>query len=168
VSLLRRLIVPVILATVALGVLLALPPLTTTRALAIWVVLVASIALLLLVRESRGPSHSSRFEAALQRRETEPTKQVELLRMERELVLGSADAVYAHRRFLPRLRAAAEARLASRFGVEMDRRPEVARELLGEHAWELLRPDRPEPIDRHGPGIPRAHVTALIERIESL
>ena len=166
-SLARRLSVPVALATVALVVLLALPPVSTSRALAIWAVLVAGIALLLVVRHSRVPHHS-RFEAALEGRKTAPPQEVELLRMERELVLGSADAVYAQRRFLPLLRAAAAARLASRHGIELDRRPDAARALLGEHAWELLRSDRPEPADRHGPGVPRAHVAALIERIESL
>jgi hypothetical protein len=83
-------------------------------------------------------------------------------------VLGSADALYAHRRFLPLLRSAASARLARRHGIELERRPDAARELLGEDSWELLRPDRPEPADRHGPGVPRAQVAALIERIESL
>ncbi len=166
-SLARRLVVPAAAATVALVVLLAFRPVSTSRALAIWVVLVAGIALLLLVRHSRVP-YRSRFEAAFRGEEAAAPEQVELLRMERELVLGSADAVYAQRRFLPLLRAAAAARLASRHGIELDRRPDAARALLGEHAWELLRPDRPEPTDRHGPGVPRGQVAALIERIESL
>ena len=155
-------------ATVALVILLAVRPLSTSRALAIWVVLVAAIAMLLLIRHSRGPRRAHRFEAALRGHEAEDSQPVELLRMERELVLGSADAVYAQRRFLPLLRTAASARLDSRHGIELDRRPEAARALLGEQAWELLRPDRPEPADRHGPGIPHAHVVALIEQIESL
>ena len=167
-SLARRLTVPVAVATVALVVLLALKPVSTPRAFAIWVVLVAAIALLLLVRHSRGPRYARRFEAALRGREAEASEPVELLRMERELVLGSADAVYAQRRFLPLLRAAAGARLASRHGIELDRKPEAGRALLGEEAWELLRPDRPEPADRHGPGVPRERVATLIERIESL
>ena len=88
--------------------------------------------------------------------------------MERELVLGSADADHAHRRLLPLLRATAAARIAARHGFELERRPEAARALLGEDVWELLRPDRPQPEDRHGPGVPRARVAAVIERVESL
>jgi hypothetical protein len=88
--------------------------------------------------------------------------------MERELELGIAGAGHAHHRLLPLLRAAAAARLASRHGIELERRPEAARELLGEEAWELLRPDRPEPVDRFAPGIPRARVAGLIEKVESL
>jgi hypothetical protein len=159
---------PAVVAAVVLVGLLALRPLSTSRALAIWIVVVAAIALLLLVRDSRGTRQPSRFEQALRGRAHPPQQPVELLRMERELELGIADATHAHRRLLPLLRAAAEARLASRRGVDLDRRPELAEALLGEEVWELLRPDRPEPADRHGPGVPRANVTAAIERVESL
>ena len=65
----RRLAVPVAAATAALVVLLALRPLSTSRALAIWVVLVAAIALVLLVRHSRGCGpQRARLEAALRGR----------------------------------------------------------------------------------------------------
>jgi hypothetical protein len=167
----RRLIVPAVVAAVALAVLLALRPLSTSRALAIWIVIVAALALIVLVRHSHGNGSAPRvrrFEAVLRGRPETVSQPVELLRMERELELGIADAIHAHRRLLPLLRAAAAARLASRHGVDFDRRPDAAQALLGEHAWELLRPDRPEPADRHGPGVPREHVTALIERVESL
>jgi hypothetical protein len=166
----RGLVLLAVVATVALVVLLALRPLSTSRAFAIWILLLAGIALIALVRHSRrgGPERGSRFEAALDVRKAKVPPPVELLRTERDLELGIADAIHAHRRLLPLLRAAATARLLSRHGIELDRRPEAARALLGEHAWELLRPDRPEPEDRHGPGVPREHVAALIERVESL
>jgi hypothetical protein len=168
VRLARRLALPAVVAAVLLVGLLALRPLSTSRALAIWIVVVAAIALVLLVRDSGGARRPSRFEAALPGRKEPPQQPVELLRMERELELGIADATHAHRRLLPLLRAAAEARLASRRGVDLDRRPELAEALLGTDVWELLRPDRPEPSDRHGPGVPRESVTAVIERVESL
>jgi hypothetical protein len=167
----RQLARPAFLAAVVLVVLLALRPLSTSRALAIWVVVVTAIALVLVVRHSRGgraPQHTGRFEAALRGRTETPQPPVELLRMERELELGIADATHAHRRLLPLLRAAATARLDSRHGIELDRRPEAAEALLGEDVWELLRPDRPAPADRHGPGVPRERVAAAIERVESL
>ena len=168
-SLVRGLAVPVVVATVTLVVLLALRPLSTSRALGIWVVVVAALALLVLVRHSRSRAqHAPRFEAALRGRPSAAAEPVELLRMERELELGIANAGSAHHRLLPLLRAAAAARLASRHGVELDRRPDAARALLGEEAWELLRPDRPEPADRFGRGVPRERVAAVIERVESL
>jgi hypothetical protein len=171
VRLARRLAWPTVIAAVVLVVLLALRPLSTSRALAIWVVVVVAIALVLLVRHARarrGPRHASRFEAALRGRRDTPQPPVELLRMERELELGIADSAHAYRRLLPLLRAAAEARLASRHGIELNGRPGAAEALLGEETWELLRPDRPEPADRHGPGVPRASVAAAIERVEAL
>jgi hypothetical protein len=160
-----------IVAAVALVVLLAIHKLSTSRALAIWVVLVAALVLVALVRHSRQDDEEEparRFEAALRRRKPATSAPEELLRMDREIVLGAADADHAHRQLLPLLRTAAAARLASRRGVELDRRPETARALLGEEVWELLSPDRPEPADRHGPGIPRESIAAVIERVEAL
>jgi hypothetical protein len=169
VNLARRLVAPVFIATAALVVLLALRPLSTSRALGIWIVIVAALALLLLVRHSHGGERPGlRFEAALRGRTPTHSEPVELLRVERELELGIANAASAYFRLLPQLRAAAAARLASRHGVELDRRPDAARALLGEEAWELLRPDRPEPADRFGRGVPRERVAELIERVESL
>src|SRR5204863_7912748 len=139
--------------------------------LAIWAVLVAAIALIVLVRhshESTTPQHARRFEAALRDRPVTTPQPVELMRVERDLELGIAGAAHAHHRLLPLLRAAAIARLATHHGIELDRRPDAARAVLGEEAWDLLRPDRPEPDDRFAPGVPRERVAALIELVESL
>jgi hypothetical protein len=158
-------------AIVALVGLLWTPKLSTPRALGIWVVLATALFLLSLIRHAReyeGREPASRFEQALRRRKPTSSQPEELLRMERELVLGSADADHADRRLLPLLRATAAARIAARHGFELERRPEAARALLGEDAWDLLRPDRPPPEDRHGPGVPHRRVAALIERVESL
>jgi hypothetical protein len=160
-----------LIAVAALIALLAIPRLSTPRAVAIWIVLVAGLVLVALIRQRRehaGPKPAGRFEQALRGAKPEASQPPELLRMERELVLGSADADHAHRRLLPLLRATAAARIAARHGFELERRPEAARALLGEDAWELLRPDRPKPADRHGPGVPREQVVAVIERVESL
>jgi hypothetical protein len=166
-----RLVRTSIVAALALIVLLAIPRLSTPRALAIWVVLVAAFVLITLVRHSRahgGPEPARRFEAALRERKQTVSEPEELLRMDRELVLGSADADHASRRLLPLLRKAATARIAARHGFELERRPEAAHALLGDDAWELLRPDRPEPADRHGPGVPQKEIAAVIARIEAL
>jgi hypothetical protein len=155
---------------VALVVLLSLPELPTSRALGIWLVLVTAIVLFVLNRHARDtwPTPAPRFEQALRARKPPASQPEELLRMDRELVLGSADADHAHRRLLPLLRATAAARIAARHGLELERRPQQARALLGEDVWELLRPDRPEPEDRHAPGVPRKSIVAVIERVESL
>jgi hypothetical protein len=160
-----------IVATVALVTLLAIPRLSTARALAIWVVIVTALVLLALIRHSRGhdgTEPAQRFDQALRGQKPTTSQPVELLRLERDLLLGVANADHAQRRLLPLLRAAAAARLAARHGFELERRPEAARALLGDDVWELLRPDRPQPEDRHGPGVPRKRIVAVIERVESL
>lgn len=170
-SLARRMVGPAVLATIALVTLLSVRAASPSRALAIWFVLVAGLVLLALIRHFRehaGPRPARRFEEALRTRKPPVAQAAELLRMERELVLGTADAEYAQRRLLPLLRSAAAARLDARHGFELERRPESARALLGDDVWELLRPDRPAPEDRHGPGVPRDRIEAVIERVESL
>jgi len=159
------------LALGALAGLLAIHRLPTARGLAIWVVLVTALALILMIRHSReygGPEPPSRFEEALRTRKPPATQPEELERMDREIVLGNADADHAHRRLLPLLRATAAARIAARHGFELERQPEAAHALLGDNVWELLRPDRPHPEDRHGPGVPRAQIEKVIARVESL
>jgi hypothetical protein len=151
--------------------LLAIPPLSTSRALAIWVVLVTAIVLLVLIRDSRehdGPEPPRRFEEALRGSKPARAQTADFLRMQRELDLGVASAAHAHRRLLPLLQAAAAARLESRHGIELERRPNAARALLGDDVWELLRPDRPAPEDRHGAGVPRDQIAAAIEAVEAL
>jgi len=166
-----RLVRSTFVATVVLVVLLLVPKVSTARAFAIWIVVATALVLLSLIRHSRevaGPGPRSRFEQAVRGQKAAASQPEELLRMDRELVLGSADADHAHRRLLPLLRATAAARIAARHGFELERRPEAAQALLGDDVWELLRPDRPEPADRHDPGVPRARITAVIERVESL
>jgi hypothetical protein len=162
-----------LLATVLLAALLVLRPLPAPRSFALWILLLAAIVLGELVRttraaDARNARRAARFEQALQRKRAERRRPPELDRMEREIVLGVASAAHAYRRLLPRLRAAASARLSVRHGVAFERQPDAARGLLGEHAWELLRPDRPEPKDMNAKGIPLPHIEALVERIESL
>jgi hypothetical protein len=166
----RSLTLPVSMAVLTLVVLLSLRPVSTSRTLAIWIVLATAITLATIVRRPHGGEErrAARFEAALLKRPAEAPPPVELLRMERELDLGIANAAHAQRRLLPLLRAAAAARLGSSHGIELDRSPATARALLGEETWELLRPDRPEPADRHGPGPSPRRIAAAIERLEAL
>jgi hypothetical protein len=171
VKLVRRLGWPAVAAAVVLVVLLSLPELPTSRALGIWVVFATAVVLLVLNHHAGDQPWAvpvPRFEQAVLRRAPATPQPEELLHMDREIVLGGADADHAHRRLLPLLRSIAAARIAARHGFELERRPEAARALLGEDAWELLRPDRPEPEDRHAPGLPRKSIVALIERLEAL
>jgi hypothetical protein len=92
----------------------------------------------------------------------------ELVRTERDIVLGTSGAGHLHDRLLPMLREAAAARLSAGHNVDLERRPDAARALLGDDAWELLRPDRPQPRDRTDPGISMRRLRDVIGTLEKL
>lgn len=104
--------------------------------------------------------HRSAFDRALAEavRGDKPLHEVE--RMAREVTLGAATAYDLHVRLLPQLRQIAQARL-ERTGHTMS--PET----LGRW-WELLRPDRPAPENRHGPGISPSELRALVSDLERM
>jgi hypothetical protein len=163
-----RLALPVTGTVVVFVVLLAVRALPVTRSLAIWVVLLTAIALRELVRSI--PRHEQRpaFEAALGRRDTVAPAPAPFAGMERELQLAAGYADHAHRRLFPLLRATAAARLSTSHGIDLERRPDAARRVLGDDVWELLRPDRPQPADGLANGPRREEIAAVISRLESL
>jgi hypothetical protein len=163
----RRLIVPFLLVTVGLVIALGLHPVATDRILAAYVLALAALGLELMTRvlSSRSVTgQPSEFERALAHEAHKPTRPTDLLRIERELSLGVASAGHLHTRLLPLLREAASARL----GFELHRAPSRAHAALDDEAWELLRPDRPAPEDRHGTGAPLRKVEHCIETLERL
>jgi hypothetical protein len=161
----------VFFATAGFVVALGLQPISTQRIVAAYVLVLAGIALAALTRVTRSASERpapSPFEEALRARPAQPMRPPELVRTERELTLGTTNAGHLHQRLLPLLRDCAAARLAARHGIDLERRPEAARLVLGEGAWELLRPDRPAPEDRNAPGVPLRHVASIIDTLERL
>jgi hypothetical protein len=59
------------------------------------------------------------------------------------------------------------ARLGRR-GIDMTRAPRSAQQLLGDRLWEIVRPDRPSPANRAGPGLASSELREAIERLEQL
>ena len=157
--------------TALLVVMLGIRPLPIQQIVAAYVLVLAAIALAALTRIARRASDlppPSAFEAALRARVVEPMRPPELVRTEREIMLGTSSAGHLHQRLLPMLREAAAARLSANHNVDLARRPDTARALLGEDAWELLRPDRPEPHDRNDSGIPMRRLRAVVSTLEEL
>jgi hypothetical protein len=109
----------------------------------------------------------SPFEQRLTRERVPPTRPNELIRVERDLLLGTESAGHFEARLLPLLRGAAAARLFRR-GVDLTRQPEAARHLLGDELWTFVRPGREEPPDLHAAGPSIRVVRRLVERIEAL
>jgi hypothetical protein len=87
--------------------------------------------------------------------------------MERQVGLARGSAGDLHERLCPLLRDIARDRLATA-GIDLDRDPEVAAHALGPETWELIRPDKPPPRDRHGPGASLADVRTAVGRLEGI
>jgi hypothetical protein len=82
-----------------------------------------------------------------------------------DFALGTAFDL--HFRLRPHLRLVAEYRLATR-GVRLDTQPERARALLGQDAYELVRPDRPEPEDRGAGGLDLPTLRRVVEALDGI
>jgi hypothetical protein len=157
--------------TALLAVMLAVRPVSIQQILAAYVLLLAAVALAALTRIARSASDvppQSELDAALRRRVAGPVRPLELVRTEREITLGTSNAGNLHKRLLPILREAASARLAAKHNIDLARRPDAARALLGEEAWQLLRPDRREPPAHDAPGIPMRQLRAVVDTLEKL
>jgi hypothetical protein len=155
------------LATIAFLVVLAVRPAPADRIVAGYVLGLTAVALAALMRSlaaAAAEQPASRFERMLTRTPEQQVRPPELVRIEREITLGMSSAGHLHLRLLPLLREVATARL----GLDLDRRSEQARALLGDDAWELLRPDRPPPADRTAPGLPLRRIRELVDTLEAL
>src|SRR5437763_10871674 len=116
-----RIATSVVLATVVLGVALGIRPVSTERTLSAYVLVLAAIALAALTRITRSASERpepSQFEAALETRPAQPARPPELVRTEREILLGAASAGHLQQRLLPLLRETAAARLAAAHSID--------------------------------------------------
>ena len=92
--------------------------------------------------------------------------QLDAARLQARAALSSADAL--HRFFRPVLTELVAARLSRRSGVDLRRQPDDARVLVSAELWELVRPDRPPPVNRHAEGIRPAELRRAVEALEAL
>ncbi len=135
------------------------------------VTLIAIVLLILVLALRRGlrPAEPSSFEQALcGSHERSPARVQQLAKLEREVALGIANSFDLHHRLGPTLRETAAGLLAARHGVELDAQPERARELLGVDGWEIVRADRPAPLDRTARGIDVDVLDSTITALEAL
>jgi hypothetical protein len=155
-----------LLATLLLVAALAILPDQAEVAADVYLIFLGALALLglvVLTGRSGDEAVESPFTAARRPRRMSPVALPELDRLERELSLGTQSAFDFHVRLRPVLREIAEARLAAR-----GRRLEDAEGLLGPEAWELVRPDRAAPRDRHAPGADPDAVRRFVDALEKI
>jgi hypothetical protein len=157
-----------VVVTIGLAIGLGLRPVSVRAILAAYVLALTAIALVMLTRMARTEEEweraTSELERALAPRRMTQGRPAELIRTERDLTLSIANAGELHARVLPQLRDVAAARLSDRHDVDLAH----AKELLGEEAWDSLRPDRQVPDDRTAHGLPLRRIAALVDAIERL
>jgi len=97
-----------------------------------------------------------------------PGRPDQLVELERLVISAGTSAVHVHAYLRPLLAEIASRRLAAR-GQTLERMTDTAaRELLGDRLWDLVRPDRPFPEDRHGPGVAPQELRAMLGVLERL
>lgn len=151
---------PLVTVTVGLVIALGVRPISVREILAAYVLALTAIALLVLTRmahaEEEWERATSDLARALAGRTPVRTRPAELLRVERDITLSSANAAEFHARLRPLLLNIASARVKH------------PREALDADTWELLRPDRPVPDNRAAPGPPLRRIAELVEAVEKL
>lgn len=92
----------------------------------------------------------------------------QLVALERLAMSASTSAVHVHAYLRPVLVEIASRRLAAH-GQDLERLPEAAgRNLMGDRLWDVVRPGRPFPEDRHAPGVTAQELEAMLEVLERL
>ena len=168
-SRLDRSIAVAITATIWAGLFLIVLPDRAALIGHIWLVVVLALALGVALERLRRdlPRRASSFDAAFAPRGTSRARPASLARAEREVTLATGTAFDVHFRLRPMLQSLS-AGLLLRRGVDVERDPARAAELLGPDVWELVRPDRPAPDDRTAPGVSIETVERVVADLERI
>jgi hypothetical protein len=159
------------LPTIALVIVAAVAPGRLGLAAYVYGLVVAGIALLAVLtalHRAYPPPRRSLVDEALERPVREEEYLTELARLEREVTLGVSSSYDLHFRLRPTLRETASGLLAVRRGIDLDRQPDRARAVLGDDAWQLVRPDLEPPTDRLARGIDPETLRTVIEALEAV
>jgi hypothetical protein len=157
------LVVLLTLATIACAYVAFAQPSVRSVAIYAYLFVVGGLVMLVIVSafsDAMPRRRRSPFEEALVVAEHTERRPAQVEQIERAVTLGVANAYDLHLRLLPHLREIAQCRL-ERAGRTSG--PET----LGRW-WELLQPDRVEPLDRFAPGISRSDLRALVADLERM
>jgi hypothetical protein len=141
-------------------------------ALRLWLVSLAAILVwALTARSLTGWTRAADRGRPLDWRWWRPRAPVERIRgleeLEHAVEFSQTTAFDLHYRLRPHLVSVATHRLAVH-GVQLEAQPARARQLLGEEAWELVRPDRLPPERRNDRGLELATLRRVVERLDAL
>lgn len=165
----RRVVTAATFATIALVFAGALAGSLRGVALYAYVLVLGALGLLTLSRGLRSGLPRTPDLDQLTRRPPAADERVpQLEAVVRRISAGRSSAFDLHYRLRPMVREIASAQLARRHGLDLDRRPEQARALLGERVWELVRPDRESPEQRLSRGWSTKQLAELIDELEAI
>jgi hypothetical protein len=163
----RRLAATAGTAAAIVAIALALSGGARGIALYLYLLLLALVAVVALGRRIRNAWPSTpRFEQLLPPR-VEPERRV----LQLEGLAGRLDhpnAFDLYERIRPLVRRIVAAQLARGHGVDLDRRPERAEQLVGPRTWQLIRPDLAAPADSWGPTWSARELDELVTELESV
>lgn len=152
----RRLFAAFFFTTVGFVIAIGIGPVSRETIVSAYVLALAGILLASLTRIAAEPNERrppSALDDALRPREQSAVRPAALVRIEREITLGTASAGHLHLRLLPLLREAATARRTGR---------------LSDDEWRRLTAGLPSDDDRNAPGIPVGRLRRLVHEIEAL
>jgi hypothetical protein len=169
-SIVRRAVVVGALVSAGAAAALLFTSGARARIVDVYVVVLAAVVMLALYRAVRltAPPRQSAFAYGLARLRLPRDARSAEVPEERDVVLSRLNAFHYYIRVRPVLREIAEHRLRSRFGIDLEREPERARELVPSVAWEVVRPDAAPPADRlaRGPSVDAQR--DVVEALEGL
>jgi hypothetical protein len=167
----RRAVGTGLFVTICAGVALVFTAGNRALVVDIYLLAIGAILLLALIRFARSvwrATPPSAFDAAVARARAPRPREDDAFTLDREIELSRMDGFHFHVRLRPVLRDIAAHRLRVRHGVELDREPERARDLLPTDVWEVVRADRPPPKERLAPGPSLAKQRAWLDGLEKL
>jgi hypothetical protein len=158
----------VLLPTIGLAVALWLVPSRASLATHVWLLVVLGLGLVafLVIVQTAFPRTPSSFAASLRRTPTAAERPQALVRLEREASMAGSASFDVHYRLRPTITALAAELLSASRGIDLEREPNRAHAALGDDVWELVRPDRPQPAERHGAGIDEATLDRVVTALE--
>lgn len=164
----RTLAALLVLPTLVFLAFVGLEPAQRPLAVHVYLLVAGGLALatFAVAAHRAAPPGASPFAAALQAGPPPDERVPELERLERALELAQGSAFDVHYRLRPLLREIAAQLLASRRGIDLGANEAAARDALGPEAWEIVRPDRPRPLDRGAPGANVTQLRAIVEALE--
>jgi hypothetical protein len=118
-------------------------------------------------RPDRPPKRTRRA-ARLRRSRRDRSATPDLAAVDRLLSMSVSSAQDEYARLRPLVRDIARQRLADHTGVRLETAPAAAAAMLGPEVWELIRPDRPRPLDQHDRGMSPARLRAIVDALERI